>query len=78
MRLHFLLTLINDCQKHLDQSSIYAVNNLIVSYRCAIRDKESVAEALDNDFGKLYFDFSRYTNQIFYLSRSEVSAETDS
>ena len=78
MRLHFLLTLIKDCLAHLDPSSIFATNNLIVSYRCANRDKETIPESLDNDFDKLFFDFSRYTNQIFYLSRGEVSAETDS
>ena len=29
------------------------------------------------DFIKLYGDFSRFTNQIYYLSRGEVSASTD-
>jgi len=77
MRLHFLLTLIRDCQRHLDSTSIFTANNLIVSYRSAPRSADPAAELSDNDFSKLYFDFSRYTNQIFYLSRGEVSAETD-
>lgn len=62
MRLHFLLSLIKDCQAHLDPSSIFTANNLLVSYRSAHRNPDPTAELSDNDFSKLYFDFARYTN----------------
>ena len=99
MRLHFLLSLISDAKRFLDQSSTFDANNLIVSYRCApnLQDSQnnqaesiglnqSVVSSMPsseqgqstaNDFSKLYAQFQKYTNQIYYLSRQAVSSQTD-
>ena len=68
MRIEYLLTLLKDCQNYLDESSSKS-NNLIVSYRCT-HEQES-------DFARLYYSFCKFSSQVFYLSRSEVSKEID-
>ena len=92
MRLHYVLNLAADAKQYLDRSSTFDSNNLIVSYRCSPSFQESqdshgvVVQSLGSseqgqstamDFSKLYSDFSRYTNQIYYLSRVTVSSQTD-
>ena len=73
MRLHFLLSMIKDCQGFLQKNDTFKANNLIVSYRC----QQSSTDTLVSDFQKLYSDFSGFTQQIYYLSRSEVSGTID-
>ena len=53
IRLHFLLTLIEDCSRHhLDSTQVFKQHNTIVSYRCSSLD--------DSDVLRLHHEFSRY------------------
>lgn len=64
MRLHFLLTLIQECsQTLLDSSQVFKANNTIVTYRCSAYDESDVL--------RLHHEFARYEgSQIFYLCKS--------
>ena len=48
-----------------------------MSYKCSANIPGQLADQQENDFAKLYSDFSRFTQQIYYLSRGEVSRNVD-
>ena len=59
----------------LPQDSQENANNAAVNN--SVSSEATAGQNTANDFSKLYTDFSNYTNQIYYLSRSAVSSQTD-
>lgn len=49
MRLHYLISLVADTKRYLNQSLAFDANNLIVSYRCSPQTSESTTQQQHSD-----------------------------
>lgn len=85
MRFNFLMTLIKDCQAHLDKT-VFNANNLVVSYKIGVSSPDKTPDDQGNDqiqnniveFQRMYCDLSRFTSNIYYICRDQITSLVDS